>query len=219
MEAACRAHGTITLFLDGKKAGEVRFSPTPLSHLLDWAESLGFAFFFWVILKTWILQSFFIPSGSMMPNLLRNDKLFGTKYNFLLSEPEPGQMVIFSPPPSVGASEGDLWVKRVVAGPGDAIEIREGGVWLNGMAATELYTTQRTRPVFGPRCSGRTHWEIPEEGEEGSGWFLLGDNRANSLDSRCWGPLPPERLRGRPLFIYWPPGRVGGVPQRTGEIR
>ncbi|MBC8514901.1 signal peptidase I [bacterium] len=216
VEVAARVHGKNPLFINGKREGTLLFSSTFLSHLLDWTESLGFAFFFWILLKTWILQTFFVPSGSMIPNLQEGDKLFGTKYDFLFTEPSHGQMVIFSPPPDLKLPQGDLWVKRVIAGPGDRIELIGGGVWVNGLLLDESYTDQETEAVFNAGCSGKSNWDIPAEGEEGSGWFLLGDNRTNSLDSRCWGVLPPDRLRGRPLFIYWPSERAGTVPHRDG---
>lgn len=212
VEAACRSAGSWTVSTEaGSPVARVAFKGTLLSTVLDWGESLGFAVFWYVVFKSWIFQSFFVPSPSMEPNLLEGDKLFGTKYDFILREPRRGEMVIFEPPPAALRATGrgpegarELWVKRAVAGPGDVVQVAGGVVTVNGEDLVEPYADPVTPGWYGPITLG------PDE------WFVLGDNRDNSTDSRAWGPVPAENLRGRPGFIWYPWDRFGRVSSRDG---
>ena len=139
--------------------------------------------------------------------------MFGTKYDYILREPRLGEMVIVEPPPQalvvtgreVGGPE-ELWVKRIIAGPGDTISIHDGRVFVNGELLVEPYLEGKGTPgVYG----------VPEPILIPPGnWFVMGDNRPNSTDSRFWGWVPGENFRGRPGFIWWPWARAGRVPYR-----
>jgi len=217
-------HGKIRIFHDESNFEKyINVQPTFKSVCLDWSESIGFAMFWFAVISTWFFCSFVVPTKSMVPNLIVGDKLFGLKASYYFSDPPKGSMVIFEPPAEVKRADGELWVKRVIAGPGDSVSIDGGLVYVNGEKLSETYTTGKKTSSYsgeynegfsdGPKMKEvRREWEIPKKGEEGSGWFVLGDNRENSFDSRSFGPIPDNSIRGRPWFIWSPFSRIGTVP-------
>lgn len=217
-------HGKIRIFHDESNFKKyITAQPTFKSVCLDWAESVGFAMFWFAVISTWLFCSFVVPTKSMVPNLVVGDKLFGLKASYYFSDPPRGSMVIFEPPAEVKRLDGELWVKRVIAGPGDNVSIDGGSVYVNGEKLPETYTTGKKTSSYsgeynegfhdGPKMKEvRREWKIPKKGEEGSGWFVLGDNRENSFDSRSFGPIPDNNIRGRPWFIWSPFSRMGTVP-------
>lgn len=101
-------------------------------------------------------------------------------------------------------SSGTDFVKRIVAGPGDTIAVREGHVILNGELQKEPFITPC--PPMGRACALPKAIEIPL-----GHWFMMGDNRGESDDSRYWGPIPGDWIIGKAIATYWPPNRIGGV--------
>ncbi len=217
-------HGKIKIShdkLNFKKS--INAESTFKSICLDWAESLGFALFWFSVISTWILASFVIPSKSMTPSLEVGDKLFGLKFSYYFSDPPKGSMVIFEPPKEVKRLDGELWVKRIIAGPGDSVVIEEGLVYVNDQKLFEIYVNgQKTSSYSGKYNEGfydgpkmkevKREWKIPEKGSKDSGWFVLGDNRENSFDSRSFGLIPDENIKGKPWFIWAPFTKIGVVP-------
>lgn len=195
---------------------------------LEWLKSLGVAVVLFLILRTFVIQTFVITSGSMEQTLLVGDFLMvnrlalgsrvpGTSIRIPgYSEPRRGQIIVFDPP-----HEDELMlVKRLIGMPGDTLEMRNKVLYLNGEAQVEPYAEhldqggddrhpwmewQREhvldtvdRSAYRP---SRDNWgpiEIPE-----GRYFMLGDNRDRSLDSRYWGLLERWRLEGRAVFIYF----------------
>jgi signal peptidase I len=122
----------------------------------------------------------------------------------LWRNPHRQQVIIFKPP---FAPDTPDYVKRVIGLPGDTIEIHDGAVWVNGQKLKENYTTGRTDPYdfHGP-------YRVPDDD-----YFVMGDNRGNSYDSRFWGPVPRKDIIGTPVMIYmsldvppdaWEPGQI-----------
>src|ERR687890_2362971 len=145
--------------------------------------------------RPFVLEAFRIPSESMVPTLEVGDRVFVNKFIYRFTEPERGDIVVFE---SVNGGEEDL-IKRVVALPGDEIEVRSGTLLVNGEPRNEPYLNRKIpdESFFGPsRLS---------EGEV----FVMGDNRANSADSRVFGPLPVENIEGEAFMRFWPPTRIG----------
>jgi signal peptidase I len=147
--------------------------------------------------RPFVLEAFYIPSESMVPTLEVGDRVFVNKFIYRFSEPERGDIVVFE---SVNGGEEDL-IKRVVALPGDEIEVRNGTVLVNGEEQEEPYLN-RGLPFNG----SYQPTEIPE-GEV----FVMGDNRANSADSRVFGALPVENIEGEAFMRFWPPPRIGAL--------
>lgn len=141
------------------------------------------------------VHSYSIPSGSMIPTLNIGDYLVTSQLGF---QPKRGDIVVFSPPETYHGNKSDL-IKRIVAVGGDEVEVREGALWLNGVRQKEDYVPEPIHDDF-----ART--KVPA-----GQFFMLGDNRNDSFDSRYWGSVPRENLKGRALRIIWSrqPGRMG----------
>jgi signal peptidase I len=170
-----------------------------------------------IVLKTFFVQAFYIPSGSMEPTLQPGDRVLVRK---VLYEPERGDIVVFSDPqgrpgPDRGLVGGFLhwlseglgfarpehedFIKRVIGLPGETVELRNGRLYVDGIRIREAYL----QPPLDTRDYG------PEQVPEGE-LFVLGDNRLNSNDSRFGlGFVPVDKVIGRAFVIVWPPSRIG----------
>ncbi len=169
------------------------------------------------LIKTFLLQAFFIPSGSMIPTLEIGDRVLVEKVSYRFRPPERGEIIVFQRPGSERARSGvrgqlrsfleglglaqpdaniDL-IKRVIALPGERIRIRKGVVYINGKRLREPYAQPETRS-FPATVVG--------DGE----LFMMGDNRMNSQDSRFreLGPVPVRNVVGRAFVILWPPSQA-----------
>ena len=166
-----------------------------LYHTLDFFETIIVALIFALLIKAFVLQVSVVPTGSMIPTLIGgvdgkfNDRLFVNKFIYYFTEPKRGDIVVFKSP----HLDGKDYVKRCVGLPGDTIEIRQGIVYING---NELILVgvdiQRDYDYYGPK-------KIPE-----NSYFMLGDNRSKSLDSRSWGFVDSRDIQGKALFTFWP---------------
>lgn len=173
-----------------------------------------------VLIKTFLVQAFFIPSASMRDTLLEGDRVMVNKLAYRFGEPGHGDVVVFDSPlgqphdgenfigavfrnigESLGVSTPDTaLIKRVIALEGDMIEIRDNSVFINGASIDEPYLSRTVQmPDFGPL-------EIPADHI-----FVMGDNRNQSEDSRRFGPVPESSIIGRAFVRVWPPSRWGGL--------
>jgi len=141
---------------------------------------------------------FRIEGQSMEPNLHDGEYVLIDKISYLLHPPERGDVVVFAPP----NNERD-YIKRVIGLPGDTVEIRGGQVLVNGVALDEPY------------LQNRTNVEMPARSVEEGRYFLMGDNRNNSSDSRSFGAINPQSIVGRAWLVYWPPSDWSTVPHHT----
>jgi signal peptidase I len=143
-----------------------------------------------------------IPSPSMEPTLRVHDRLLANKfiYNFSDAEPGRGDIVVFE---SVENPEEDL-VKRVVGLPGDTIALKSGVLRVNGKPKEEPYIHSNPCLAYKPKTCSFGPVQVP-----GNHVFVMGDNRANSHDSRFFGAVPDKNLIGKPFVRFWPPGRIG----------
>lgn len=151
----------------------------------------------WVI-KSFVAQPFVIPSQSMAETLVPGDRVVVTKVSYRLKDPLPGEVIVFQAPERSGMSDQDF-IKRIVARSGDEVEVRGGRLFINGRRMRESYVVLPDTPdsQFGPET-------VPE-----NAYFVMGDNRSNSKDSRYFGAVSRERIRGKAIAIYWPPQRAG----------
>jgi signal peptidase I len=158
--------------------------------------ALGFAFLASLVLNTFVAHAVSIDQGpSMQPNLYRGDRVFIEKISLNFRTPQRGDIVVVSRP-----GEPISLIKRVLALPGERVEVRRGHALIDGVQLAEPWVMYFGGPDFPATSVPPGHV------------FILGDNRAESRDSRMIGPVPLSEIEGRVLFIYWPPERVGFAP-------
>jgi len=177
-----------------------------------------------IVVKTFLVQAFYIPSGSMIPTLEVGDRVFVNKFVYLLSDIDRGDVVVFENPnpdevPDRGPIDGFLhwlgegiglaqpenedFIKRVVALPGETIEIRDDVVLIDGTPIDEPYLTREALQRSG---------DFPTTQVPSGNLFVMGDNRGNSADSRYGlGFVPVDKVIGRAFVIVWPPSHLGGL--------
>ena len=147
--------------------------------------------------RPFVVEAFWIPSGSMIPTLQINDRVLVNKFIYRFTEPERGDIVVFE---SVDDPDQDL-IKRVVGLSGDRIAVRSGRLIVNEEPQQEPYTNKQF-----PDSSFFAPTTVPK----GHVW-VMGDNRANSSDSRVFGPLPKKNIEGEAFLRFWPLDRIGGL--------
>ncbi len=143
--------------------------------------------------RPFVVEAFYIPSESMIPTLQVGDRVLVNKFIFRFTAPERGDIVVFE---SVEGGGEDL-IKRVVGVPRDEISVRRGKLFVNGEPQREPYVNKKfpDRSFFAPTTVPKGHV------------FVMGDNRANSRDSRFFGPIPKEKIEGEAFLRFWPPDR------------
>jgi signal peptidase I len=174
-------------------------TPKKAGGLVEFLVILAVAFVLvFGFVRPFVLEAFRIPSESMVPTLLVGDRVLANKFIYRLTEPERGEVVVFE---SVGEGDDQKLIKRVVGVAGDEVEVRNGTLLVNGEAREEPYLNRNLpfNDSYGPS-------EVPE-----GHVFVMGDNRANSADSRVFGPLPIENIEGEAFVRFWPPLRIGSL--------
>ena len=197
--------------------------------MFEWAKSVSLALLLFLVLRAFLVEAFKIPSGSMEGTLLVGDFLlvnklvYGAEVPFTgkrlpaLRQPQHGDILVFRWPEDPTKN----FVKRLVGVPGDTLGMEDGTLLRNGERQVEAYT-RHLQPNFDP-VGDEFYWQrgflVPQARAAGAyhpsrnNWgpiivpqhhfFVLGDNRDNSLDSRYWGFVPDSLVRGRPLFVYF----------------
>jgi signal peptidase I len=175
-------------------------------------------------IQAWIVKPYKIPSGSMEPTLKIGQRVLVDRIGMHLGGPKVGAIAVFHPPadaeqqvcgpqPHTVSSGGAAcdspepqesstnFIKRIVAGPGDTIYVKEGHVYRNGKRESDSYIAP---------CGGGSECNFPVPIKIPAGhWFMMGDNRGASDDSRYWGPVPTSWIIGQAFATYWPPDRIG----------
>ncbi len=185
-------------------------SDRPKSAFREYAESIIIAIILALVIRTFVVQAFKIPSGSMEDTLLIGDHIlvnklayglqilvYGTKIHFfgLLGPPQRGDIIVFPFPRDPSRD----FIKRVIGRPGDRVEVRNHHAYVNGEALKEPYVRLDERATLHPSRYSQWGPEVVPPGK----LFVMGDNRDNSADSRDWGFLDSEQVKGRAFIIYW----------------
>lgn len=145
-----------------------------------------------VIINLFFFQNFWIPSGSMEPTLECGDIIIVNKCSYWKKEATRGDVTVFVYPKDVSK----CYIKRVIGLPGEKVEIKNSTVYIDEQAISESYVKEKEFDDYGPV-------QVPD-----GHYFVLGDNRNNSEDSRYWGFLAKKYLVGKAVFRYWPIGRI-----------
>ena len=164
-------------------------------------ETIVWAFVLAMIIRTFIVQAFWIPSGSMIPTLEINDRVLVAKFWNLFFPPSRGSLYVFRYPVDPSRD----FVKRIIAVPGDTVDIKDGVVYINGNPTDEPYVKNHDRYTL---RQSSVFPQVPFTVPEGK-YYMLGDNRSNSQDSRFWGFADISDMRGPVFFRYWPLNRIG----------
>lgn len=171
----------------------------PISFVRWFAELLlmvALAFALAAAIRTWVVQPYVIPSGSMIPTIELQDRVIANKFIYHFTEPKRGDIVVLDDP----TGSVDTLIKRVVGLGGETVDILDGKVLIDGEVLDEPYTHGLpTEPMT---------LEMPYQIPEGSVW-LMGDYRTNSADSRVFGAVPLSEVKGRAIFRFWPIDRIG----------
>ena len=164
----------------------------------EWIKSLVVAFVLAMFIRTFFFQAFKIPSSSMHPTLQIGDHLIANKLVYRFRDPGRGEIVIFKFPDNTRRD----FVKRLVGRPEEKVKITGGKIYIDDKEVTDDHITNR----YYFNDEGMPEIKVPT-----NSYFVLGDNSANSYDSRYWGFVPRQDFLGEALFIYWPPKRWGVV--------
>jgi signal peptidase I len=178
--------------------------------VVEWALTLAAAVVFVLAFEAEIAQPFRVPTSSMEPTLACakpgpgctasfNDRVLVARIVYRFRGPARGEIAVFHAPAAAKrlCSEGGTYLKRVIGLPGDVVSERDGTVYLNGRRLSEPYVAP------GDRDSITRSWPRLGKAE----YFVMGDNRADSCDSRTWGPVPRSAFVGPVVATYWPPAR------------
>ena len=223
--------------LDGKIDEHLKFARKSTAR--EYAESIGIAVTVAMLLRIFVVEAFQIPSGSMIPTLEVGDHIFVSKFAYSVGlpysnkkvvkygVPKRGDIIVFKYPKDQKMD----YIKRVVALPGEKVEVRRNEIFINGRPmprrnvtgpcsyADGVYHKDVPCELWMEELDGRTHPVYQQPGSASNSLpfevpaghvFVMGDNRDNSNDSRVWGPVPEELIKGRALIIWWSRGPITG---------
>jgi len=172
-------------------------SPSPARNAISWLRDLSVSVVIAIIVILFLYQPVKVEGTSMTPALVNEERIFINKfvYRFGLSDIVRGDTIVFWAPEDPSRS----YIKRVIGVPGDVVEIVDGTVILNGRRQEEPYI----RPEYRDRMS------MTRRLIEAGHYFVLGDHRNSSNDSRSWGTVSRDAIYGKAVFVYWPLNRLG----------
>jgi signal peptidase I len=189
--------------------------PHRLRITVDWVVTIAGAILIVLAIKAWVVNPYRIPSSSMEPSLhcarpangceaRFSDRVLANRFIYRFRDPKRGEIVVFETPPAARqrCGAGGTFVKRLIGLPGERVELRsENGlsyVYIDGRKLEEPYVRADRRDTRGAET-----FNVPQ-----GQYFMMGDNRSQSCDSREWGSVPRENLIGKVFATYWPPNRI-----------
>jgi signal peptidase I len=166
---------------------------------ISWMRDLALSVLIAVVLIVFIYQPVKVEGTSMMPTLTEGERIFINKitYRFGIGNIQRGDTVVFWFPMDISKS----YIKRVIGLPGDLVEIDRGVVMVNGKPLLEDYVPEEYRD----------YQSLPAQRIGPGQYFVLGDHRSSSNDSRAWGSVPRQNIYGKAVFVYWPLDQMGRV--------
>lgn len=170
------------------------------AFFLDIIEVIVFAVAIFLFVYLLILQPHKIKGASMHPNFPDGEYLLTDKVSYRFGEPKRGDVIVFKAP----VNEEEEFIKRIIGLPGEKISIKNSEVSINGTPLTESYIASELLTSGGNFLQEGSSVTVP-----GGEYFVLGDNRPHSSDSRTWGFVAKKKITGRAWLIYWPPKSAG----------
>jgi signal peptidase I len=189
--------------------------PHGLRVTVDWVVTIAGAIAIVLAIKAWVVNPYRIPSSSMEPTLhcaqpahgcesRFSDRVLANRFIYHFRNPKRGEIIVFQTPPAARArcGAGGTFVKRLIGLPGERLELRleqgQSYVYIDGKRLDEPYIARNRRDSRGPET-----FRVPQ-----GQYFMMGDNRSQSCDSREWGTVPRKNLIGKVFATYWPPNRI-----------
>ncbi|HET9059550.1 MAG TPA: signal peptidase I, partial [Acidimicrobiales bacterium] len=183
--------------------------------MYEWGIVIVAALVAAVVIKAVAIEAFFIPSASMEPTLVPGDRVLVNRLSYDLHGVHTGDVIVFRRPPADNSTDSDL-IKRVIGLPGQTIDIRNCGVFVNGKELAQPYLPKGWQNPASEYCTttvsapGTANLPNPFRVPAHS-YFVMGDNRKDSDDSRYWGFVPGNYIVGRAFARIWPVNRIGGL--------
>lgn len=170
------------------------------SHIIDFIQTLVVFGAIFALIYLFVAQFHKVSGSSMFPTMKNGDYLITEKITYRFGGPKRGDIIVLKNP----RDESQDFIKRIIATPGDTIRIEENKVFINGGVINEIYLPPGTKTRPGAFLTDKSTTRAgPNQ------YFVMGDNREHSSDSREWGGVTKEEVVGRALFRYWPPPTVG----------
>lgn len=168
---------------------------------------MAISFSIFLVVYLFFLQPHQVNGQSMVPNFQSGEHVLTDKVTYKLREPARGEIVVFHAPPAAHCPEGTGcdFIKRILGVPGDTVEVKENAVWVNGEKLPEPYIPADYPIAPGNATKDQSVYLGPDE------YFVSGDNRPYSSDSRSWGAIQKTDIIGRVFFRYWPPEAVSPI--------
>ena len=177
-----------------QEKGEKTEKTSNVKEILSWIIPFVAALLIAVFLKNYIIINANVPSGSMENTIMTGDRLIGNRLAYIKSNPKRGDIIIFHYPDN----EQEIYVKRVIALPGEKVEVRDGKIYIDGSETPldEPYLKEEWTVATGPY-----EFEVPEDS-----YLVMGDNRNDSWDARYWANkyVAKDKILGKAVFAYWP---------------
>ena len=185
--------------------------PQPWRAIIDWIVTIAGAIAIVLAIKAWVVNPYRIPSSSMEPTLhcarpssgceaRFSDRVLANRFIYRFRDPHRGEIIVFNVPKAAeeACGAGGVFVKRIIGLPGEVWQEKQGFVYINGKKLKEPYIKPDRRDF-----TSQPAQKIPKDN-----YFMMGDNRQSSCDSRRWGTVPRANIIGKVFAIYWPPQRI-----------
>lgn len=178
---------------------EAGHKPSVARQVFEFAWMVATAVLLAFLIRTFLVQPFIIPTGSMIPTIEISDRVLADKLTYRFRAPQPGEIVVFPDP----TGENPTLIKRLIAVQGQTVDIHDDAVFVDGVQLDEPYVYGKPTQIL-----PQTARMFPYTLKSGEAW-VMGDNRPNSGDSRVFGPIAIDSIEGRGFFTYWPPKEMG----------
>lgn len=181
------------------------------SFFLDIIETVVIALSIFLIVYLFVASPHQVNGQSMVPNFQSGEFVLSDKVSYRFNNPKRGDIVVFHAPEAANCPKGTGcdFIKRVLGLPGETVEVHDNAIWINGQKLEEPYIPADFETLPGSATKGKSVFLGPNE------YFVSGDNRPYSSDSRAWGAIHKDDIVGKALFRYWPLKVAGLIPHST----